>query len=342
MKRTLFLVLGTVLLFSLLMVANSPANASGLAALCSSDPASAPAGALITVTCEGFVPGEITNAWLTEPDGNAFSVSGIGINDSKADAKGVVVYRFLTGGSDGKASLGTWAMTVKGKNVIGIARFRLTGGTEGVSGATVTIVGSELFGSGFAPNEIVTIWFDFPNGDCSGNFDEGPGTSTAFGTDVKADASGNISTFIPLGPPGGGFDCAGFYHIVARGNTSHLGGDAYFKTPNHPVTTSAFLTASPSLVLALGELITFSGSGFAPLESVNCWETTPQGAVPGADDVKADASGQIAFGFHTGFNGMGFMVTEGATGDWFMTCRGNVSGRTAIAHFRIVGGIIDP
>lgn len=342
MKRTLILVFGTLFLFELMVLPSGTAKASGLAALCSADPASAPAGSQITVTCTGFVPGEITTAWFTEPDGGAFLPGNIGIPASKADSTGVVVYRFFTGFGSRRLSLGTWSLTIKGKNAIGIAEFRLTGGTEGVSGASLNVVDGELVGSGFAPNEIVTIWLDYPNGDCSEDLIQGPGASTRFGTDVKADGGGSFSTDLPIGPTFSHFDCAGMYHIVARGNSSHLGADTLFKTPNNPVTTNAILTASPSVAQAMDGLINFSGSGFAPLETVNCWLTTPQGAVPGASNQKADGAGNVAFSFSTGTRSPFFAASQGAVGDWFMTCRGNLSGRTAIAHFRLVGGIIDP
>lgn len=343
MKRTILFMIGAVLLFTLLFFASSPASAIGLGALCTVDPAAAPAGALFTITCSGFVPGEQTNAWLTEPDGATIEYNFLNAGNfatGKVDSKGNVTYRYSSGIKDYKVGLGPWALTVKGKNAIGIGRFRVQGGTEGVSGASLKYVNGVLIGSGFGANEIVTLWIDFPNGDCSANWFDGPGLSTATFANLKADANGSFSFPIVLDPDA--FDCAGFYHFVARGNTSHLGGDTYIATRNHHVTENATLIANPDRVFAIGQLITFNGSGFEPFETVTCWDTTPQGATPPVGNENVDANGNFTTGFHTGSFIAKFAVSNGALGKWFLTCRGNKSGRIGIASYLVVGGIIDP
>jgi hypothetical protein len=342
MKRTLFIALGTLLFLSALLAFSTPAVAA--MATCTASPGSGPVGTIFTITCTGFQPGEATTAWLTEPDGATFSYnpSFAGADAvSKTDASGSAAYRFPTKSPFGAVALGGWALTVKTASAIGIGRFNLTGGTEGVSGATLRNVDGTIMGSGFAPGEIVTVWFDYPKGDCSATWFEGPGLSTVLYADYKTDAAGAFSfVFDPFGVVK--TSCMGTYHIVARGNTSHRGGDTYWSSLNHPVTESAGLVASPSRVLSFRGFISFSGSGFAPSETVTCWETSPQGAVLPSDDHKANGAGEFSFGFMTGADYGSVTPSEGALGDWAMTCRGNSSGRNAIARFIVFGGLVDP
>ena len=340
MQRTFLLTIIAVSLLALLMLTGAPAQAAS--ATCVSTPSSGRAGTVFTVACSGFQPGEQTNAWMTEPDGATFSWSGpFGgpFANGKADATGTVVYGFPTGYKDYKYVIGEWAMTVKGAATIGIGRFTVTGGTGGVSGATLTNVNGTIVGTGFAPFEVVTVWFDYPNGDCSANWWAGPGASSVTYGNFKTDASGSFSFVFRISPV---WDCAGTYHIVARGNTSQLGGETYWTTANSVETETAVLVASPSAVFALGGFISFSGSGYAPFDGVNCWETTPQGGVLPVANVKADAAGDFVFGFHTGANYGVVVPSEGALGEWAMTCRGGTSGALGIARFSVFGGIVDP
>lgn len=340
MKRTLFVALPILLFLTVLILPNSQAHAAS--ATCAASPAIGPVGTLFSINCSGFGPDEPTFAWVTEPDGATFSYGSnfAGPNGaSKTDALGNVTYRFATRDGDFVFSLGEWAMTVKTASAIGIGRFTVTGGTEGVSGATLANVDGTIVGSGFAPFEFVTVWIDYPNGDCSANWLAGPGLSSrGYGT-FKTDGSGGFAFVFA---PDEIWDCSGTYHLVARGNTSGLGAETYWTSPNHPQTESATLVASPDKVLGILGFISFAGSGYAPLEFVTCWETTPQGAVLPLETNKANGSGEISFGFHTGANIMGVIPSEGALGEWAATCRGNSSGRIGIARFTVIGGLVDP
>ena len=236
MSRRLVLPLSVVSLILILALPCSPANAAS--APCFASPPSGPVGTVFTITCSGFIPSEQTNAWLTEPDGATFSWArafGGPLAAGKADGSGNVSYGFPTGSQNLKYVIGDWAMTVKGAGVVGIAHFTVAGVSEGVSGATLTNDNGTIVGTGFASFEIVTVWIDYPNGDCSANWYSGPGLSSAFYGDYKTDASGSFTFNFSTSPL---WDCTGTYHIVARGNTSHLGGQTFWSTPNHPETVS--------------------------------------------------------------------------------------------------------
>ncbi len=194
---------------------------------------------------------------------------------------------------------------------------------------------------------------------------------------VKADGGGNASTqafFFSVA-------CEGDWHFVARGNSSGWGGDTHLTVIGNPITTNATLTASPGTVTALFDKVWFSGSGFGANEHVTCWLTSPQGqtlSFPNAlffdisfpplltqksRQLFSDGGGNISFDLVTGsiyykidaalvVTGVGSfnfedtdyipVASEGALGTWYMTCRGDSSGATAIAPFTITGGFVDP
>lgn len=348
MKRTAFVLLGTVLLLALFVLQGSPASAAS--GVCVSSPGSGPLGSVFTVTCSGFFPNEGITYWLTEPDGHAYAGLNNFINAStshRADSAGNASVTVFTRRSDGAAiALGEWAVTIKGAANIGIGRFTVTGGTEGVSGATLTAnADGFVIGSGFMPGEIVTIWFDYPNGDCSGEWKlgtylGGPGLSTSPWGNRKADSAGMIA--FNFGSSLFASECDGTYHIVARGNSSGAGGETWWTTGNNPVATNAVLTANPSSVVARGGLISFSGFGFNSNSAVTCWETSPQGQALSIGPYMTGSGGTLGFSIVTGSNyDPLYRSSEGALGRWAVTCRDG-SGNTAIAWFWVYGAMVDP
>jgi hypothetical protein len=111
---------------------------------------------------------------------------------------------------------GTWRLTVEQGNLVGIAEFTIMGGSEGVSGASLVASADtfgpgqvvRIIGSGFASGEVVTVWFDFPNSECSsmtehhGNFFTFPffvGLGSVLYGNLTANPPGNIS--FNFGPP---------------------------------------------------------------------------------------------------------------------------------------------
>ncbi len=339
MKRLLF-VLVAVLFLALFAVPSTPARAdSSLLAGCFSTPSSGPVGTVFAVTCTGFAPEEMVTAWATEPDGMVWAFRG-----AKVGKDGSITYVMPTHFGTAALALGEWAFTLKGatSGLTMIGRFTVTGGKAGVSGATL-FINSKGFvtGTGFAPFETVTLWVDFPNGDCSGTwftmfvFGE-PGLSSLWAGDIKADAAGDIAFQFGVST----FYCQGQYHIVARGNTSGIGGETWWTTTNHPVTTSALLVASPSTGFLVDDFITFTGSTFGANEPVNCWLTNPQGRVTNLGTFKTDAAGNFAFGYPTGLMSV---VGEGPVGEYAATCKGANSGLTGIARFTLTGHpVVDP
>jgi len=345
--KGLMIVLGTVLLLALLVVPSTPASASNT--VCVSSPGSGPLGTTFRVTCAGFFPGEHVFAWLTEPDGHAYSGQAPLFNmvTNAADGSGNATVAVFSKRGDGAGiALGEWAVTIQGAATTGIGRFTVTGGTESVGGAA--LVGNSatgfVAGTGFLPGEVVSIWYDYPNGDCSGLWNPlapmgfGVGLSTVPFGNVTASSSGSIGFFFGIFNS----ECRGTYHIVARGNSSGLGAETWLTTPNVDVATNASLVASPSTASARGGLIVFTGAGFAPGSTVSCWETSPQGQVLGGiGPFHTDSAGVFSFPFPTGSSFLIYESSEGALGQWAMSCRDG-SGNTAIAYFWLNGNMVDP
>jgi len=322
--------------------APSVTSAAPLDALCNVSPDSANVGAVFTVTCYGFTPNGYAYAYLVEPDGSAFAYGAVKADADGTVSFGIYT-DFYSGTAKEKIGNWTVVVEETGlaKVVLvrGIAHYTIKGGTEGVSGAYlsadpstvnkaevaytyydihISLPGFEqhgrltgynystttVSGSGFAPGEIVTFWWDPPQGGCSNwtehesyynitkfppildvdahfvlNYRRHPYGVEIF-RNVKAASDGTVQLTLDFYH----FDCEGVYHVVARGNTSGAGADTHLTLIGNPISESASLSASPNVVSALYDRVVFSGSGFAPGEHVTCWLTSPQGqtqAIPG-------------------------------------------------------------
>lgn len=201
------------------------------------------------------------------------------------------------------------------------------------------------------------------------------GLGAQYFTTVKADESGQARAdayFTMLA-------CEGMWHFVARGNTSHRGAETWVTVIGNSVTVNASLTADRATVPAMFGTVSFHGEGFAPQEQLSCWLTSPHGSTLGFPSdtfftgtfsevtyrdhvIHADANGSFNFQLVTGNEFAQWTVTEivngqitvndetvmrpraseGALGEYAMTCRGITSQNSGIARFTVTGGMIDP
>lgn len=192
---------------------------------------------------------------------------------------------------------------------------------------------------------------------------------------VQADAGGSAAVNVYLTSAA----CEGAWRFVARGNSSWKGAETWLNVIGNAITTNASLTADPSTVTAMFDTVYFYGSGFGADEHISCWLTTPQGqtlgypheyiftySIPGEyvrnQVIQSDAGGNITFSLMTGSvyfrddetltvggvsqNSSRSLLkprwSEGALGNYAMSCRGDASGNTAIARFNLIGGFVDP
>lgn len=193
--------------------------------------------------------------------------------------------------------------------------------------------------------------------------------------DVKADAWGNASVEVVFYV----YACEGPWRFVARGNSSGYGAETWVTVIGNAVATDAWLTADPTSASAMYGTVNFSGSGFGANEHVTCWITTPQGRTIGYPEeyfvtysapgnylrnqsIMSNANGEIGFSLVTGSYYEKYSETfvvggvsqsfdatfkepiqsEGALGEYAMSCRGDSTGSTAIARYTLTGGFVDP
>ncbi len=172
-------------------------------ATCASTPPVGPVGTTFVIICSGYTPNTFVYAYLVEPSGAARPVFGNGA--IKVNEGGAITYTQPSFYSNPAGSValgtGTWHFVAE---EIGIAKtvlhrgettFTLTGGTESVSGASLSVTPSlltkpidayrefslgpynynrlnrsdpaTLSGWGFAPFEQVSFWVEPPRGGCA-------------------------------------------------------------------------------------------------------------------------------------------------------------------------------
>jgi hypothetical protein len=193
--------------------------------------------------------------------------------------------------------------------------------------------------------------------------------------DAQADANGQVSVNVYFTS----IACEGAWRFVARGNGSGRGASTWVTVIGNAVATNAWLAADPSVVSAMFGTVHVNGSGFGANEHVSCWLTSPQGRTLGYpsdyyitystpnqfirnQEIRADAGGNVAFSLVTGsiYQHTVFTISiggvtqqasdtvyepiasEGALGEYAMTCRGDSSGNAGIARFTLTGGFVDP
>jgi|GEM_PF-2040304 len=193
--------------------------------------------------------------------------------------------------------------------------------------------------------------------------------------DAQADAKGQVTVNVYFTS----IACEGAWRFVARGNGSGSGAATWVTVIGNTVATNAWLAADPGIVSAMFGTVHFNGVGFGANEHVSCWLTSPQGRTLGYpsdyfvtystsnqflrnQEIRADAGGNIAFSLVTGslfrhvdvtisIGGITQQISdtvydpvasEGALGEYAMTCRGDTSGNAGIARFTLTGGFVDP
>lgn len=203
--RSTSILITALILATAFLARPAATSAAPLGALCNATPGIVHIGGTITIECAGFSPNVYVFAYRVEPSGTA-----IAFGSFKTDAQGNVSILVDTDFGLEKAKTGTWKMVIEQTGLAhsvlrrGIVEYTIQGGTEGVSGASLTAnpsliykpevaysfqnldlssggstirgritnvneVTTNVTGSGFAPGEIVSFWMDPPNGGC-GNY----------------------------------------------------------------------------------------------------------------------------------------------------------------------------
>ena len=212
-------------------------------------------------------------------------------------------------------------------------------------------------GIGFFKTEKVVLWLTAPDHSVQ-----------AYGN-TYTDNDGNFNNY--SFPGASSFTGqTGFWYITAQGLIANRQAIASFTVgqvntpapnPNPPVVTPApevtppppvdITPGAPSLALAknvlrMDELPLVSGTGYTPGERVDFWLTAPDSSVKSYGFTFASGNGSIS-GFSTaparGINESTPERNARATGQfglWYVSGRGNTSGKTGIANFVIAGPTI--
>ena len=246
--------------------------------------AAAVQGDMVTLEGTNFRFDELVGVWITFPDGRVLGLDNENVRANKAGA-------FTTSlRLDGQFATGLHRISARGKvsGRGGIASMMLMGGggLPATVGTQLRFIpesapqnGSlEMYGSGFAAKENVSLWMTRPDGIVISLGYVQVCNEGLFGMDLALPAS------LPIGQ----------YNLTARGNTSGNVTTAQFTVrsgadPNAP---------GPDFTANIGtvqqrSVVGLSGDGFRANESVSFWLTKPNGAVLGLGEVRADSSGVL-------------------------------------------------
>jgi hypothetical protein len=251
-----------VVLAALVALALVPHSALAGGNLCVADPASAPVGTDINITCSGYSANTWINVYAVEPDGRASGIDIYGFfpTNIKTNAAGVAAFRFTTEFPGAfSAAVGKYTFVVQqiglGHTILVENHVDVTvaARAENYTGAFLTSTvdsspasGSDVafVGGGFDPFENVNTWVSQPAAaNCSGlGIDQlslgalgtnssslwsGPGT-------VKADAAGDIAFSVHFNPSA----CIGVYTLTARALGSGRAAESSFTIDGKSVTAS--------------------------------------------------------------------------------------------------------
>ncbi len=361
--------LGLISILALVLALGvSPVQATG-GALCLANPMYGPPGTAFTITCTGFTPDKIVNAYVTEPDGRAVGagqisgfVSNLNGGSILTDHGGNATFTWQSagGGAAGFANqLGTWIWVVHELGQAGAVAnegqvtVKLTSVAAPQSGALLSVSPNagttfNFAGTGFDPFEMVNVWVTLP-ANCSGRANVEAASAVEpliqgvydgfFGPNtVKADADGNVAfslVFTPLA-------CRGQYQVTAHAMASARGGITSFEVIGGSIRPSALLVATPSSVSAVAPFLTLSGSGYAPGSDVYCWTTRPDGRVFGVGGAHVDGNGNFNVGIHASALDSFSPFASEEPGIWYATCSGPTGSPTAVTSFMVTSLIADP
>lgn len=170
-------------------------------ATCVSDPSSGPVGTVFAISCSGYDPNVHVYAYLVEPSGAANQLFDSRTSTNfLTDKRGSFIYSQESNFGESSLQTGTWHFVAEqlgpAHTVVhrGETTFTVTGGTEGVSGASLTANPGTIHkpeqgyahafemgvtynfynysdpvtisGGGFTPGEMVTFWAEPPGGGC--------------------------------------------------------------------------------------------------------------------------------------------------------------------------------
>jgi hypothetical protein len=228
-------------------------------------------------------------------------------------------------------------------------------------------------GSGFAPNERVSLWASIPS-NCSGmgwNYwsafgavdlsEWGPDAGITGESNIRADSHGAFATTVLMSDTYyETFPCLGTWALSARSLKTGVGAIAYFEVVGESVASSAMVWTDESSVPAIGQMydcygrgcgigVHVNGSGFPAGSQVTCWFTRPDGTLyigwnlvgtnSDAGSFKVDKAGIFKGVALTYTSENGYQAEQ--PGVWSLTCGTPDKRYVGLATFNVFS-FIDP
>lgn len=192
---------------------------------------------------------------------------------------------------------------------------------------SVGVNASVIFsGSGFTPNETLSVWTTAPDGT--------PNPIPSGG--LQTDANGGFSVTISF-PSAGQWQATAHSINTGKEVVNRYAVGTTSGTTTSPPTTTSPVTSAPAPVtsgtaaptgytpVASDALVTFSGTGFTANEAISIWETPPNGSTP-ADQpgTRANSTGAFSVDIRFPFDG-----------NWQITAQGSSSGKQVVGRYAV-------
>ena len=280
-------------------------------------------GERVVIAGENFRFNELVGVWATLPTG---VVRGLDEENIRADLNGDFVVELML---DGSFPTGLHHVTARGKTSgrgAIVPLYLMAGGAGAAAGTEMRLVppsarqleSVELYASGFAPHENVTLWLTRPDGAVMGLGVERASVNGRLALDV------NLPGTLPVGQ----------YAFSAWGNTSSNKAVAPFT-----LLAGDGMAGSGELTAHFGSFqqrttIEVSGASFRSNESVTLWLTKPNGAVVALGDQRADVHGNL--------DATSYLSEALPVGRYHLSYRANSSGAVRIATLVLEPGPQNP
>jgi hypothetical protein len=279
------------------------------------DPPTVPQNTAVMIRMDGFRPLEQVSVWEVFQDGTVTELGDVEVNRAGAAEMSLFV------GSN--IAPGPISFRVKGHESLrkAEATLVLTPGQGAAPSSNVSILvqaeqqgWADKFtftGSGYQPQEKVSLWFNKPNGTVEGM------------EEVFADAKGVFQADLRLS----GDYVGGEYVLTARGQRSErVGITPFYKLSHEPGSVTPKLYVTPTQVM-MPALLTVEGHDFGSSERVMLWYNFEDGSTRRIGEAKT---------FDDGFFAIEMQETDMPVGKHSITAQGTESGHIMVTYFEVM------
>jgi hypothetical protein len=278
------------------------------------DPPTTPQNTTVMIRMDGFRPLEKVSVWEVFQDGTLTELGDVEVNRTGAAEMSLFV--------GANIAPGPISFRVKGHESLRKAETTLTltpgQGPAPSSNVSILVQADQqgwadeftFTGSGFQPQEKVSLWFTKPNGTVEGM------------KEVFADAKGVFQAELNLS----GEYVGGEYLLTAMGQRSEqVGITPFYKIRHEPGSVTPKLFVTPTQV-TMPALLTVEGHDFGSSEKVMLWYNFEDGSTRRIGEAKT---------FDDGFFAMEMAETEMPVGAHSITAQGLESGHVMVTYFEV-------